>query len=158
MKKKIVLSTLCLLLFSFVIELRAADKPMNIIFILADDLGWNDVTLYGNRTLYETPNIERLSHRGLTFTRAYAASPLCSPTRASILTGQTAARNGITSPACHLEAVFTKAYLNKNAKPGNKLIDCQSATRLDTQLPTLGKLINGAFLHPTAKCHYLDQD
>ena len=143
MKKKIILATICLLFFSFAIELQAqeTEKPMNIIFILADDLGWNDVTLYGNRNLYETPNIERLSHRGLTFTRAYAASPLCSPTRASILTGQTAARNGITSPVCHVEAVHTKAYLNKNAKPGNKIIDCQSATRLDTQLPTLGKLI-----------------
>ena len=68
-------------------------QPMNVVFILADDLGWSDVTLYGNTDYYETPNLERLAARGLTFTRAYAASPLCSPTRASIMTGQTPARN-----------------------------------------------------------------
>lgn len=129
--------------FIFAIKVKAQErkKPMNIIFILADDLGWNDVTLYGNRTLYETPNIERLSHRGLTFTRAYAASPLCSPTRASILTGQTPARHGITSPMCHLEQVHIEPYLSKSSKPGSKIIDCNSASRLDNQLPTLGKLV-----------------
>ncbi|MCL4147695.1 UNVERIFIED_CONTAM: hypothetical protein GTU68_021993, partial [Idotea baltica] len=58
---------------------------MNVVFILADDLGWADVTLYGKTKLYETPNLERLAARGVTFNRAYAASPLCSPTRASIL-------------------------------------------------------------------------
>lgn len=143
MKKTTILTPFYLLIFIFAIKGKAQEtkKPMNIIFILADDLGWNDVTLYGNRTLYETPNIERLSHRGLTFTRAYAASPLCSPTRASILTGQTPARTGITSPVCHVKAVRTKASLNKNAKPGSKTINCVSATRLDTQLPTLGKLV-----------------
>ena len=129
--------------FIFAINVKAQErkKPMNIIFILADDLGWNDVTLYGNRTLYETPNIERLSHRGLTFTRAYAASPLCSPTRASILTGQTPARHGITSPMCHLEQVHIEPYLSKSSKPSSKIIDCNSASRLDNQLPTLGKLV-----------------
>jgi hypothetical protein len=63
-------------------------KPMNVIFILADDLGWSDTTLYGTTSLYKTPNIERLAKRGMTFTRAYSNSPLCSPTRASILTEQ----------------------------------------------------------------------
>ncbi|MCL4134927.1 UNVERIFIED_CONTAM: hypothetical protein GTU68_016326, partial [Idotea baltica] len=60
------------------------NKP-NVVFILADDLGWSDVTLYGKTKLYETPNLERLAARGITYTRAYAASPLCSPTRSSIL-------------------------------------------------------------------------
>jgi arylsulfatase A-like enzyme len=84
----------------------SADFPkperMNVIMILADDLGWSDTTLYGNTVLYETPNIERLAARGMTFTHAYSASPLCSPTRASILTGQNPARIGITTPNCHL--------------------------------------------------------
>ena len=76
--------------------------PPNIVFILADDLGWSDTTLYGTTAFYETPHIERLAERGMTFTRAYSASPLCSPTRASILTGLSPARHGITSPTCHL--------------------------------------------------------
>ena len=79
--------------------LRAGEpaKP-NIVFILADDLGWSDTTLYGTTKFYETPNIERLAQRGMTFRNAYAANPLCSPTRASIMTGLYPARIGITTP------------------------------------------------------------
>ena len=70
----------------------AAQPGMNIVFILADDLGWADTTLYGHTRLYETPNLQRLALRGMTFHRAYSASPLCSPTRSSILTGRNPAR------------------------------------------------------------------
>ena len=59
---------------------------MNVIFILADDLGVNDLSLYGS-TFHETPNLERLAKWGVTFSNAHTASPLCSPTRASIMTG-----------------------------------------------------------------------
>ena len=51
-------------------------KP-NVVFIMADDLGWADTTLYGHTALYETPNLERLAQRGMLFERAYTASPLC---------------------------------------------------------------------------------
>ncbi|MCF7817716.1 MAG: sulfatase [Kiritimatiellales bacterium] len=115
--------------------------PMNVVFILADDLGWADTTLYGKTSLYETPNLERLAKRGMVFTHAYSASPLCSPTRASILTGQTPARTGITAPNCHLPKVELKASVNAKAPAGNKSLQCESATRLDTALPTLGKLV-----------------
>ncbi|WP_236262807.1 sulfatase [Aggregatimonas sangjinii] len=117
------------------------EKQMNVIFILADDLGWSDTSLYGTTDFYETPNIERLAARGMTFTRAYAASPLCSPTRASILTGQTPARNGVTAPQAHLPEVRLIASINDKAAPNNKVIIPNSATRLNTSLPTLGKLI-----------------
>ena len=69
-------------------------KP-NFVFILIDDLGWKDVGVYGS-CFYETPHIDRLSAQGMRFTDAYAASPVCSPTRASILTGKHPARVGIT--------------------------------------------------------------
>ena len=128
-------------LFGFTPEYEK--QPMNVVFILADDLGWSDVTLYGNTDYYETPNLERLAARGLTFTRAYAASPLCSPTRASIMTGQTPARNGITSPGCHSANVELKATCPETSGPGNKAIITKSATRLNTELPTLVKLIKG---------------
>ena len=71
-----------------------AQKP-NILFILADDLGWSDVNCYGH-PFHETPNIDRLAAGGMRFTDAYAACPVCSPTRASVMTGKYPARLGLT--------------------------------------------------------------
>lgn len=70
-------------------------RPPNIVFILVDDMGWPDTGCYGN-TFHETPNIDRLASQGMRFTDAYAACPVCSPTRASILSGQYPARVGVT--------------------------------------------------------------
>ncbi len=69
-------------------------KP-NFVFFLIDDLGRQDLGCYGS-TFYETPNIDRLAAQGTRFTNAYAACPVCSPTRASIMTGKYPARLGIT--------------------------------------------------------------
>ena len=71
-----------------------AQRPPNIIFILADDLGWAEPGCYGNE-FNETPNIDRMARQGIRFTEAYAAAPVCSPYRASFLTGQYPARHGI---------------------------------------------------------------
>jgi arylsulfatase A-like enzyme len=74
------------------------DEPqrrVNIVFILVDDLGWADVGCYGS-DLHETPNIDALARQGMRFTDAYAAAPVCSPTRASILTGKYPARLHMT--------------------------------------------------------------
>ena len=68
--------------------------PPNIIFILADDLGWAELGCYGNK-FNETPHLDRMARQGLHFTEAYAAAPVCSPYRASFLTGQFPARHGI---------------------------------------------------------------
>jgi arylsulfatase A len=70
------------------------DRP-NFLFILADDLGWSQVGCYGS-DFYETPNIDRLARQGMRFTDAYAACPVCSPTRASIMTGRYQARLHLT--------------------------------------------------------------
>ena len=67
----------------------------NVIFILIDDMGWKDLVCYGS-PFYETPHIDRLAREGMRFTDAYAACPVCSPTRASILTGKYPATVGIT--------------------------------------------------------------
>ncbi|MDD7985052.1 sulfatase [Lentisphaera marina] len=132
----------CFLLSFFTVGLvAAADKPMNVVFILADDLGWSDTELYGQTKLYKTPNIMRLAKRGCTFTRAYSNSPLCSPTRASFLTGQTPARHGSTQPRHHTKTVALKAELAKRARPSEKAISVSSATRLDTNYPTIGKMM-----------------
>jgi arylsulfatase A-like enzyme len=121
----------------------AVEQP-NVLLILADDLGWSDTTLYGTTKFYQTPNIERLARRGMVFTRAYAASPLCSPTRASILTGQNPARVGITAPVCHTKQVLMKATVAKSGPPANKAVICQSATRFDTEYYTLAEALQDA--------------
>lgn len=69
-------------------------KP-NFVFFLVDDLGWADVACFGS-TFHETPNIDRLAESGMKFTNAYAACPVCSPTRASIMTGRHPVRVDIT--------------------------------------------------------------
>ncbi len=122
----------------------AAEPPTNIVLILADDLGWADTTLYGKTSLYETPNIGRLAARGMTFTNAYAASPICSPTRASIMTGQNPARHGMTSPAAHLAEVRFAPIASENGPPHQESTNVKSATRLDPSLPTLGKILKDA--------------
>ncbi|MCD6519448.1 MAG: sulfatase [Anaerolineae bacterium] len=71
-----------------------AQRP-NVIFILIDDLGWRDLTSYGS-TFYETPHLDKLAAEGVVFTDAYAACPVCSPTRASILSGKYPATVGVT--------------------------------------------------------------
>lgn len=70
------------------------EKP-NILFILADDLGWADLGYQGS-SFYETPHIDRLAHEGVVFSDGYAAAPVCSPSRAAILTGKYPARLDIT--------------------------------------------------------------
>jgi len=73
----------------------AAAQKLNFIFILIDDMGWTDLGCFGSK-FYETPNIDRLAAEGLKFTNAYAACPVCSPTRASVMTGRYPARLRLT--------------------------------------------------------------
>ncbi|MFB6296166.1 MAG: sulfatase [Halobacteriales archaeon] len=71
------------------------DRP-NVVCILADDLGWRDLGSYGS-PFYETPNLDALAQEGAQFTDAYASCPVCSPTRASVMSGQYPARVGVTN-------------------------------------------------------------
>ena len=116
----------------------------NIVFILADDLGWSDTTLYGTTKFYQTPNLARLAKRGMLFTRAYSASPLCSPTRASLLSGQSPARIGITAPVCHVPEVKLEASVQARAPANNKARQCESATRFKTNYFTLAEALKQA--------------
>jgi len=74
---------------------KASGKKPNIVFILADDLGWSELGCYGNR-FNETPYLDRLAGKGMRFTQAYGSAPVCSPYRASLMTGQYPLRVGIT--------------------------------------------------------------
>lgn len=76
----------------------AESAPPNIIVIMADDLGWRDLHCYGNEAI-DTPCLDQFASEGMQFTDAYAASPVCSPTRAAMMTGMTPARLRITNHA-----------------------------------------------------------
>ena len=73
---------------------KSSNRP-NFLFILIDDLGWNDVS-YNGSTFHETPHLDKFAAENMRFDYSYAASPMCSPTRASILTGKHPVRHGIT--------------------------------------------------------------
>src|SRR5262245_51367954 len=68
------------------VHAEAPAKPLNVVLILADDLGWADLGCYGSR-YHKTPHLDRLATQGIRFWDAYAACPVCSPTRAAIMTG-----------------------------------------------------------------------
>lgn len=75
---------------------ESATARPNVVFVLVDDLGWSDVGYQHAETPYETPNVDQLATQGMVFTDFYSAGPVCSPTRASIMTGKDPARLGIT--------------------------------------------------------------
>ena len=77
----------CLLWISSFLSVfaTAADTPPNILFILVDDMGWKDLACYGSE-FHKTPHIDSLAKRGMRFTNAYAACPICAPSRAAIMT------------------------------------------------------------------------
>ncbi|MBN1479059.1 DUF4976 domain-containing protein [candidate division KSB1 bacterium] len=89
-----VLSMLVLGAAFILIGCSSSQQKPNIVFILIDDLGWADIGCYGNER-HQTPHIDQLASQGMRFTDAYAAAPVCSPTRASIHSGQYPARVGI---------------------------------------------------------------
>ena len=123
--------------------LLAADRP-NLVFILADDLGWSDTTLFGTTKFYETPNIERLARRGLLFTNAYTAHPLCSPTRSSIMTGLDPARTGFISAAGHVANVVLEKSRPPQGAAIRKMRMPRSVSRLDPKYTTLAETIRAA--------------
>lgn len=111
-------------------------KLPNVIVFLADDLGQRDLGCYGN-TFYETPNIDRLAEEGSLFTNAYAACPVCSPTRASLMTGKWPQRVGITD---YIGAPLTP----DNWKRNTKQLPAPYSDRLPLESATLAKLMKGA--------------
>lgn len=132
----LLLATLCLLNARFVHADAARPARPNIVFFLADDLGQRDLGCYGS-TFYETPHLDRLARDGARFSDAYAACPVCSPTRASIMTGQWPQRSGITD------------YIGAPLEPGQWKRNTQSlpapyTDRLALDAPTLAKSLKSA--------------
>jgi arylsulfatase A-like enzyme len=137
------LPTLIALLFVATIRLPAAERPPNVVLFVVDDMGWMDSSVYGSK-YYETPHMERLAKQAMRFTNAYAV-PLCSPTRASILTGQYSSRHGVTSASGHQPAAAEGAspYPEKDS-PSRRLLYPASKNYLDPHLVTLAEVLRGA--------------
>ncbi len=96
MNRTKIYNVLLLLLLIFACKPKTVeDNKLNFLFILADDYGYHDSGIMGSK-FYETPNIDRIASEGMIFTNGYAACQVCSPSRASIMTGKFPARHGIT--------------------------------------------------------------
>ena len=124
-----------LLLVGFAIcsvSATAAERP-NIVLIMIDDLGWMDLNCQGNERL-DTPHINRLAAQGMRFTDAYAAAPVCSPTRAAIVTGRSPARLHLTN---HIS--------NRDFTPDNaKLLPAKTLDRLSLDYETVAERLKAA--------------
>lgn len=131
-----------LALASFTAVEAQPERP-NIIHIMADDLGWRDVSIYGSET-FHTPNIDRLAEKGMLFSEGYAASPLCSPTRAATLTGQTVSRVRFTSPTGHLPQVILNPTVAEVNTPGNPATNPGNRTRLPLDVVTYAQVLKEA--------------
>ncbi len=138
--KRVLLTVITVLCISVLLRgASAAEKP-NIVLFLVDDMGWMDSTPYGSQ-YYETPNMERLAKQSMRFTDAYAL-PLCSPTRASILTGQYSSRHGITTAGGHTPP--RENELPETAPPNQPLLMPESKTYLDPAHHTLAEALKDA--------------
>jgi arylsulfatase A-like enzyme len=117
-----------------------AQKP-NVVLFLVDDMGWMDSGVYGSK-YYETPHMDKFAKQSMLFTDAYA-HPLCSPTRASILTGQYPSRHGITTASGHQPArpEGTSRY-PKGAPRDKPLLYASSKNFLDPNLLTLADVLS----------------
>jgi len=138
--KKMVIT---LLLMVATLDLGWAKNQPNIILFLVDDMGWMDSSAYGSQ-YYETPSMERLATQSMRFTDAYAV-PLCSPARASILSGQYTSRHGVTSATGHRPPAEENAspYPEK-AAPNRPLIYANSKNYLDPEIINLAEVLRDA--------------
>lgn len=108
--------------------LQAQERP-NIVFILVDDLGWTDVGFVGS-DFYETPNIDGLAAIGVRFTNAYASATVCSPTRASLLTGKYPARLRVTD------------WIHGHRRPWARLLPPDWTHRLQPDETTIAEVLS----------------
>lgn len=107
-----------------------APQP-NIVFILADDLGWSQLGCYGGEA-YRTPNIDKLADAGMRFTQAYAAAAVCSPTRAALMSGQSPARLHLTD------------FLKGEAFPDSPLVQPEWQKFLPLEITTIAEVLQEA--------------
>jgi arylsulfatase A-like enzyme len=122
---------------------EARERRPNIVVFLVDDMGWMDCGVYGSQ-YYETPNMDRFAKRAMRFTDAYA-QPLCSPTRASLLTGKYSARHAITSASGHQPPQSSDyKFLPDGAPPTQAMLTPESKNYLEPAEITLAEVLRDA--------------
>ncbi len=131
---------IALLLTALVAGTASAEEKPNILFILIDDMGWMDLGCQGNDKLH-TPHIDAFAAQGMRFTDAYAAAPVCSPTRAAIMTGQSPARLHLTNHLPHQDR-FTPE--------DSKLLPAEMRDHLPLEHVTLAERLRGDAGYATA--------
>jgi arylsulfatase A-like enzyme len=130
MKRSALRFAACALLAAPAAFAQPAAKP-NIVFVLVDDMGWTDLGCFGSK-FYETPNIDRLATQGMRFTDAYSACTVCSPSRASVMTGQYPARLHITD------------WIEGHKRPFARLSVPDWTMRLAPEIPNLARVLKSA--------------
>ncbi len=120
-------------------EANQTSRP-NIIHIMVDDLGWRDLSIYGSET-FHTPHIDALAKTGIRYSNAYSANPLCSPTRATVLTGQTAGRLRLTTATGHIEQVNLDPTESETGNPGFPMTNPGTRSRLPLESITISKIL-----------------
>jgi len=129
------------------VQKKSAGTPPNIVFVLLDDFGYSDLACYGSK-YYQTPNIDRLAREGILFTDAYAACPVSSPTRASVMTGRYPVGTGITDWIPGRQAT-------NNGRPEDKFLALPFKLQLDTGEVTIAEVLkkNGYTTMISGKWH-----
>ena len=122
------------------IAIGASGNRPNVIVMMADDLGWRDVTPNGT-PFYETPNIQRLADAGINYPNSYAANPLCSPTRAGVLTGLYPARVRFNTPSGHVGNIVLDPTVGNTADPYLPSTSVGTRTRLPNSYVTYADLL-----------------
>ncbi len=117
----------------FHIQAQKSNEKPNILFIIADDLGWKDTSFNGSQ-FFETPNIDKLASQGMFFTNAYANAPNCAPSRAAIMSGQYAPRTG----------VYTVGSSVRGESEWRALIPTPNQHRLDAEKITIAEALKPA--------------
>lgn len=112
------------------------ELPVNIVIINVDDLGWKDLSVMGSE-YYETPHIDSLFSKGMTFSNAYAAASNCAPSRASMMTGLWTTRHGI----------FTVGNSDRGKAKHRKLVPIKNKTVLSDSIPTLPEILKQKGFH-----------
>lgn len=135
--KKYFFALVAILFFQSTTQSQTSTTKPNIIIIFADDLGWADLSCYGS-TFYETPRLDQLAANGIKFTNNYATSPVCSPTRSSLMTGKSPIKTGVTD-------WIKGRQENGKAQPYEKMIAQPTAYQLALEENTIGEyaLANG---------------
>jgi len=133
LKSLSILFAICFVLSSCQ-ENKKEDKKPNIVLILVDDLGWKDTGIYGSN-YYQTPNIDKLADRGMTFTNAYATAANCAPSRACLLSGKYPPRHGIYTVG---SSVRGKTELRKIIPIPNKTVLHDSIITIAEELKIAG--------------------